>query len=84
MKKKLIESGDILRALGSAIRLHREKLGISQEELAHHAGLHRTYISDIERGTRNVSLLNLVRLADALRVPISHLFSADIFAKRKG
>lgn len=83
MKKKLIESGDILRALGSAIRFHREKLGISQEELAHHAGLHRTYISDIERGTRNVSLLNLVRLADALGVPISHLFSADIFTKGK-
>ncbi|MCH7923467.1 MAG: helix-turn-helix transcriptional regulator [Nitrospinae bacterium] len=84
MKKKLSESGDILRAFGSAIRLHRANLGISQEELADHAGLHRTYISDIERGTRNVSLLNLVRLADALRVPISNLFSADIFAKRKG
>ena len=84
MKKKLNESGDILRAFGSAIRLQREKLGISQEELAHHAGLHRTYISDIERGTRNVSLLNLVRLADALSLPISRLFSADIFAKRKG
>ena len=83
MKKKLNESGDILRAFGSAIRKHREKLGISQEELAHPAGLHRTYISDIERGTRNVSLLNLVRLVDALRVPISHLFSADIFSKRR-
>jgi transcriptional regulator with XRE-family HTH domain len=84
MKKELNDSGEVLRAFGSAIRMHREKLGISQEEFAHQAGLHRTYISDIERGRRNVSLLNLVRLADALRVPISHLFSADIFAKRNG
>ena len=51
----------------------REKLGISQEELAHRAGLHRTYISDIERGARNPSLKTLSRLADALELSTSDL-----------
>jgi transcriptional regulator with XRE-family HTH domain len=51
----------------------REVLGISQEELASRAGLHRTYISDIERGARNPSLKTLSRLADALELSTSDL-----------
>ena len=43
-------------------------VGISQEALAELTGLHRTYISDIERGSRNVAILNIVRLAKALKV----------------
>lgn len=62
-----------LNTFGSAIRAERERIGISQEELAHLCELHRTYIGSIERGERNVGLLNVVRIARALRVTPSHL-----------
>jgi CheY-like chemotaxis protein/DNA-binding XRE family transcriptional regulator len=61
---------------GKEVRAWRGRLGISQEELAERAGLHRTYISDIERGARNVSLANIERLARALEIPVSTLFTA--------
>jgi len=51
----------------------REALGISQEELSKRSGLHRTYISDVERGARNVSLKNMGRLSAALEVQPSVL-----------
>jgi len=66
---------DVKKQFGAAIRLYRDKLGISQEELAARAGLHRTYISDVERGARNVSLESIHRLAEALEVSLSTLFS---------
>lgn len=66
---------DVKKQFGAAIRLRRDHLGISQEELAGRAGLHRTYISDVERGARNVSLESMHRLAAALEVPLSNLFS---------
>jgi transcriptional regulator with XRE-family HTH domain len=47
---------------------------LTQEDFAELAGLHRTYISDIERGTRNVSLINIERVAVALSLKISELF----------
>jgi len=53
---------------GETIRKFRNQLGWSQEELAAACGLHRTYIGAVERGERNVSLLNIVQLARALRV----------------
>ncbi len=56
----------LLQNFGMRVRHRRRELGISQEELAHRAGLHRSYIGDIERGGRNVSLTNIVRLATAL------------------
>lgn len=62
-----------LLLLGNALRRRRKSLGISQEDLADRAGLHRTYVSDVERGTRNVSVKNLFRLAAALRMPASAL-----------
>ena len=52
--------------LGFNLRRLRTSVGISQEELAERAGLHRTYVSSIERGQRNVSLENIFRIADAL------------------
>jgi len=58
----------ILRRLGSRLRSLRLEAGISQEELAARAKMHRTYVSGIERGTRNVAAMNLVRLARALSV----------------
>ena len=57
------------------MRAWRGKLGISQEELAGRAGLHRTYVSDVERGARNVSLESIEKLANALEVSISALFA---------
>lgn len=65
---------DLKSQLGTAIRTKRNDLGISQEELADRAGLHRTYISDIERGARNLSLESIDKLATALQISISSLF----------
>lgn len=54
------------KALGAEIRRRRTILAFSQEELAARSGLHRTYIGSIERGERNLTVRNLVRIADAL------------------
>ena len=69
---KIDESG-IKKRLGKRVRAYRHALGVSQESLAELTGLHRTYISDIERGSRNVAILNIVRLAKALKGTPSEL-----------
>lgn len=61
--------------LGKAVRKKRHALGLSQEALAERADLHWTYIGGIERGERNVSLLNIVRVARALGVTASQLMA---------
>lgn len=66
-----------LRALGASVRARRRTLGLSQDALAEKTGLHRTYIGGIERGERNVSLLNICVLARALSVSVSDLL-ADV------
>lgn len=66
--------GDLKRLFGTAIKGKRSELGISQEELADRAGLHRTYVSDVERGARNLSLESIEKLAHALELSISGLF----------
>lgn len=65
----------MLDRFGKKLRAIRKKRGLSQEELADEAELHRTYISSVERGGRNISLLNIERLAKALDVAISELVS---------
>jgi transcriptional regulator with XRE-family HTH domain len=63
----------ILVQFGRNIRSAREAKGLSQEELAFHAGLDRTYVGGVERGERNISLLNICRLAAALGADMSDL-----------
>jgi CheY-like chemotaxis protein len=67
-------TADLKALLGATIRSNRLALGISQEELAYRAGLHRTYISDVERGARNPSVASVQKLARALDISVSMLF----------
>jgi PAS domain S-box-containing protein len=60
-------------ALGKAIYERRKKMGMSQERLAERSSLHRTYITDVERGARSISLTTLEKLAGALGIPGSVL-----------
>jgi transcriptional regulator with XRE-family HTH domain len=64
---------DIKVRFGRRLRELRRERGLSQEELAFRSGLHRTYVSSAERGERNVSLVNIERLARALGVDICDL-----------
>ena len=65
---------DIQKLFGDRMKEIRLEKGVSQEALAAAADLHRTYVSSVERGERNVSLVNIARLADALNVPIREFF----------
>jgi len=65
---------DIRERFGFAVKARREELSLTQEDLAERAGIHRTYLSDCERGTRNVSLVNVERLAVALELSLAKLF----------
>lgn len=63
----------ILKQVGSKIRTLRNETGLSQEDFAKKVDLDRTYISDVERGERNVSVLNLFKIAKGLKKPASSL-----------
>ncbi len=65
---------DIRIRFGLAVRKRRSELGISQEELAGRCELHRTYVADIERGSRNLSLFSIEKVAEGLGVSIGDLF----------
>lgn len=71
---KQIPKSEIQRVLGQSIRKHRERLELTQEQLAEKSETHRTYLADIERGVRNPSIETVRRLAKALEVPISVIF----------
>lgn len=73
---------DLVR-FATRVRAERERLGISQEELADRAGLHRTYLGGVERGERNLGLINLFRIARALGVPASELLKSTSGEDRK-
>ncbi len=70
-----------LQRFGARVRAERERLGVSQEDLADRAGMHRTYLGGVERGERNVGLLNLLRIARALGVAPAALLK-DFHASR--
>ncbi|HEY1901735.1 MAG TPA: helix-turn-helix transcriptional regulator [Terracidiphilus sp.] len=65
---------DISIRFGRTLRRIREEQGINQEEAAERCGLHRTYYSGIERGVRNVSLINIEKVAKGLRTTLPDLF----------
>jgi transcriptional regulator with XRE-family HTH domain len=71
----MTQADEFILKLGKVIQSHRKALGLSQEELAEKAGLHRTYIGAIERGERNITLKNFYRVTLALGANISSLFS---------
>lgn len=72
-KRKKHGKEQALKALGDAMRHRRVDLKLTQEEVGKAAKLHRTYVTDIENGLRNVSFLTLMRLAEALHCPLSLL-----------
>lgn len=59
------------------VRRRRKELGISQEELAHRADVHRTFVSQLERGVSNVSIDNIARISNALEVPAWELLRSE-------
>lgn len=66
---------DIRQKIGNRIKRVRESKGISQKDLAYEADLDRSYIASIETGKRNVSLINLEKIAKALQITLSELFN---------
>lgn len=65
---------DIKILVGKRVKELRNKLGLSQEELADYAELDRTYITSVERGRRNISIVNIEKLASALKVSLKEFF----------
>ena len=71
---KTMEKKNILKKFGRRVREIRQKKNISQEKLAFKAEMHRTYVGGIERGERNVSLINIIKIAKALDVEPGEFF----------
>ena len=65
---------ELSKAFGVVVRVRRTELKLSQEELAHQAGLHRTYIGMIERGEKNITLENISKISNSLELSISEMF----------
>lgn len=70
----MISDSDILKKFGIKVRDLRKQRNLSQEELADKAGLHRTYIGMIERAEKNITLINIEKIANALEVSIKDFF----------
>lgn len=65
---------DIVKVVGERIRTFRKERGLSQEELAHHASLHTTYIGQLERGEKNATIESLYKVTNALGITLEELF----------
>jgi len=75
-KEKVPRNGPALQnRLAAVVKSYRQKLGITQEELAWRASMHRTYLADIERGARNITLRSIENLAQALQLSIEGLLA---------
>jgi len=66
---------DVKRLFGRAVRLARSSRSLSQEQLAHDAGLDRSYVGGVERGDRNPSLVAIQKIARGLDIPLAELFA---------
>ena len=73
----MITKNPTLQQLGQRIRTLRKIAGYTQEEFAYKAGLDRSYYGAVERGERNLSVLNLLKIAEALGVDVGVLFEDD-------
>ena len=73
----------IANIIGERIRIYRNRLGINQEELAERAGLHNTYIGQLERGEKNATLESVEKVAKALDLPLELLFEKIIIGDLK-
>lgn len=71
----------IQKQFGERVRVLRVQAGLSQEEFAFRCGMHRTYLSDIERGERNVALRNIEAISRAFGISLSVLFNFEIIPK---
>ena len=69
----------IKKAIGFRIKELRNKIGISQEELALQADLDRTYINSVENGKRNISIINIEKISIALKLSLKEFFNSDKF-----
>lgn len=78
----MISKHNILNIFGENVKKYRHKLEISQEELADRAGLHRTYIGMIERAEKNITLVNMEKIATALQVKIEDLIKESNHGKK--
>lgn len=78
----MISEHKILNIFGENVRRFRHILNISQEELAHKAELHRTYIGMIERAEKNITLVNIEKIANALEVKIEDLIKESNNGKK--
>lgn len=67
-------NNEYLIAFGQQVRKLRRQTGLSQEKFALTIGMDRTYFSSVEAGKRNMSLINIKKIADGLEVPVSNLF----------
>ena len=67
---------EVLIKFGQKVREERARLGLSQEELASRAGVHRTYIGMIERAEKNITLENIEKIAKALKISIADFFQS--------
>lgn len=72
-----VGANPLKQVFGSNMRRQRLNLNISQEELSFRAGLHRNYISDVERGTRNVSIISMEKIANGLGVDVYELLKEN-------
>lgn len=78
------KTGSIKKLLGNRIRALRNEMGLSQEAFADKCGIDRTYMSGIERGVRNPTLVVICAISDGLEMDLSQLFMFDVEAEKDG